>query len=230
MTLKPLIQSRSLTDLVTEAIQQAVSNRELRPGTRLTESALAKRLHVSKTPVREAMLRLQFMGVIEPDGARGGRIVMPSARAIAHAYELREGLECQAAKLAALKATPEEAAAIRSLAKDSMVAARAGKVDRFRKADGALHRAIATASDNPRLAEMIENALVLTWTLRLRDVPLADDSLECAKQHESIAEAIVDGDVDRAARAMGDHIQTVQQIVVSAFERSVLPAASAGGG
>lgn len=216
--LKPVGATRvSLTQLVADAVQMAITSRELTPGTRVTESDLAARLHVSKTPVREALLRLQFMGIIEPDGVRGGRIVMPSDRAIRESYELREALETQAAKLAAVRASEREVSMIRSHAAESLAAAQQGNVADFRRADRAFHHEVASASSNQKLAASIEDALVLTWTLRLRDVPLADDSRECAQQHNAIADAIGSADPDLAAQEMGRHIRTVHTIVVAAF-------------
>jgi GntR family transcriptional regulator, rspAB operon transcriptional repressor len=219
--LKPVGATRvSLTQLVANAVQKAITSRELTPGTRITESDLAARLQVSKTPVREALLRLQFMGIIEPDGARGGRIVMPSDRGIREAYELREALEIQAAKLAAGRVSEREALLIRSHATDSLAAAQQGHVADFRRADREFHRAVADASSNQRLASSIDDALVLTWTLRLRDVPLADDSRECAQQHVAIADAIGNANADLAAQEMGIHIRTVRTIVVAAFREA----------
>ena len=91
----------SLTDVVYEAIRDAIINRVLGPGSRVTEAGLAAQLGVSKTPVREALLKLRQVGLIEPVGRRGGRIALPSRTSIRHAYETREALESHAARLAA---------------------------------------------------------------------------------------------------------------------------------
>jgi DNA-binding GntR family transcriptional regulator len=220
--LKPIAGARvSLAQLVGEALERAISTRELKPGMRVTESELASQLAVSKTPVREALLRLQFMGIIEPDGVRGGRIVQPSMSAIREAYELREALEVHAARLAALRATPVAADRIQAYADESLAGAQAGDVAAFRRADRAFHQHIAAASGNGKLASFIDNALVLTWTLRLRDVPMADDSLECASQHQAVARAIRDGAAEAAAQAMGNHLRTVSAIVTGAFEATL---------
>ena len=220
--LKPITGARvSLAQLVGEALERAIANRELKPSTRVTESELASQFSVSKTPVREALLRLQVMGIIEPDGVRGGRIVQPSGSSIREAYELREALEVHAARLAAVRAGPATVDRIQAYADESLAGAQSGDVGAFRRADRAFHQHIAMACENNRLATMIDNALVLTWTLRLRDVPMADDSLECASQHQTVAVAIRDGAADRAAEAMSNHLRTVSSIVMAAFEASL---------
>src|SRR2546429_2443129 len=73
----------SLADMVYDAIRRLVMDKTLPPGSRVSENALAERLGVSKTPVREAMLRLRQIGVIQSDGVRGGRVArspLPQSR------------------------------------------------------------------------------------------------------------------------------------------------------
>src|SRR3954464_1071179 len=98
------VRPDSLTDAVYEAIRRGIIDRRLPPGGPVTEAALAAQLGVSKTPVREALLRLKDAGVIEPNGRRGGRVVQRSEAAIRRAYEVREALESYAAGRAAERA------------------------------------------------------------------------------------------------------------------------------
>jgi DNA-binding GntR family transcriptional regulator len=222
--LRPLRAPRtSLTILVTDAIKEAIVDRRLVPGDRVTESSLAEQLQVSKTPVREALLRLQSMGLVEPDGGRGGRIVAPSAETIRSAYEVREALEAQAARLAAERASDGAAGVIRDLAESSYAAAVDGDVEGFRAWDRKFHFAIADAAGNARLGEQIRDAVTLTWILRRRDVPLADDSVECATQHQSVAAHVLAREGREASEAMSQHVRTVQRIVLAAFRQDSSP-------
>ncbi len=208
---------QSLTQLVADRIRDAILAREFPPGARITEATLASRWGVSKTPVRESLLRLQYIGVMEPDGPRGGRIVAASQKAIADAYHVREALESQAARLAAANATDRILACIESSTELSMKAANAGKVEEFRKWDRRFHSAVALGALNERLSEMIRDSLLLTWTLRRRDVPLADDSPYCAKQHEQITEAISSKRAKPAGEAMATHIAHVREVLMAAY-------------
>lgn len=198
--------------------------RRMLPGDRVTESGLAEQLHVSKTPVREALLRLQAMGLVEPDGVRGGRVVAASGHAIRSAYEVRAALELHAAYLAAERASDVAVAAIVRLAHTSLEAAVSHDVQEFRVQDRQFHLAIADSTGNQRLGSLIKDAVVLTWTLRMRDVPLADDSVECARQHDRIAAAIEQRDKPAAAQAMFQHLRTVWAIVAEAFSSDVVVA------
>jgi DNA-binding GntR family transcriptional regulator len=230
-SLGPLRAPASLTTLVTEAIRDAIVARRLLPGERVTESSLAEQLQVSKTPVREALLRLESIGLVEPDGARGGRIVSLSADTIRHAFEVRAALEVHAARLAAIHASTASKAKIAKLARGSRLAAQKRDVDGYRGLDRSFHLGVVESIDNPRLEGLIDDAITLTWTLRSRDVPMADDSVDCARQHEDIASAISAGDQTSAADAMFEHLRTVWRIVLNAFqgegddEESTLPLA-----
>ena len=107
--LAPLTEKpESLTQLVYQALRDAIISKRLPPGERVSEASLARQLRVSKTPVREALLRLHAIGLVEADGGRGGRIVRPSAELIQHTYEVRGALESLAARLAVERATPAQ--------------------------------------------------------------------------------------------------------------------------
>jgi DNA-binding GntR family transcriptional regulator len=207
--------------MVTEAIRDAIVTRRLRPGERVTESSLAEQLHVSKTPVREALLRLESIGLIEAEGARGGRIVSLSADTIRHSFEIRAALEVHAARLAALHATAEAAAEVQKLATESRVASERHDVESYRTLDRRFHLAVVEAIENPRLTGLIDDAITLTWTLRSRDVPMADDSVDSAMEHETIAAAIALRDATAAADAMFEHLRTLWRIVLTEFQNEL---------
>jgi DNA-binding GntR family transcriptional regulator len=80
--LAPLTEKpESLTQLVYQALRDAIISKRLPPGERVSEASLARQLRVSKTPVREALLRLHAIGLVEADGGRGGAHCPPVGRA-----------------------------------------------------------------------------------------------------------------------------------------------------
>ena len=82
MSLELPTRPESLSDVVYETIRDAIVHRTIPPGARVTETGLAKQLDVSKTPVREALLKLREIGLIEPHGACGGRGVAPGQQVV----------------------------------------------------------------------------------------------------------------------------------------------------
>ncbi len=216
--LAPLTEKpESLTQLVYQALRDAIISKRLPPGERVSEASLARQLRVSKTPVREALLRLHAIGLVEADGGRGGRIVRPSAELIQHTYEVRGALESLAARLAAERATPAQRSQLLEFAAASLAAAQDQDLDGFRRHDEAFHDVLAAASANSYLARLIDNAYTLTGAARQRDVPRAGDSTDCATGHIRIAEAVAGGDAAAATAAAAAHVEMVGRLVLQAF-------------
>jgi DNA-binding GntR family transcriptional regulator len=207
----------SLTDVVYEKIRDAIINRVIPPGSRVTEAALAEQLNVSKTPVREALLKLRQIGLIEPTGRRGGRVTLPSRSSIQHAYEARQALESFAAEIVAERGTDADVTLIGEAARRCLAAAEAGDLQGFRRWDLAFHEKISEATGNPRLHELVNDSFALVMALRRRDVPQAEGSVACARAHVRIAKAIARRDADAARRAMRDHVQQVEGYVLASL-------------
>lgn len=213
LTAKP----ESLTQLVYDSIRDAIVNSELAPDDRVTEAGLARQLEVSKTPVREALLKLQLIGLIETDGQRGGRIATPSKASIQAGYEVREALEVQATRIVAVRREPSSVAALWDISGRCLSKAENADIRGFRALDREFHFSIADATRNPYLDRSIRDAFDLTWALRRRDVPAADHSLACARQHIDIVRSIDRRDVNGAETAMREHIEMVREMVLEAF-------------
>jgi DNA-binding GntR family transcriptional regulator len=217
-----------LTGVVYDAILQAIVDRRIPPGARITEVGLAEQLGVSKTPVREALLKLRQVGVIEMEGARTLRVVSPSRAAIRDAYEAREALEVFAARKAAERASPSQIDAIGDAARRSLEAARGGDQEEFRRQDGVFHRAIGEAAANAKVTELVDDVITLIRTLRQRDLPHIAASIDCGQAHTRIAAAVAARDSDLAAHEMREHIRCVQRYVTEAAVGFDTPAASRG--
>jgi DNA-binding GntR family transcriptional regulator len=207
----------SLTDVVYKRIRQAIVNRELAPGARVTESALAQQLNVSKTPVREALLKLRKIGLVEPTGRRGERVTFPSPGLIQHAYEARQALESFAAELVAQRGSDANISLIGEAARRCLAAAEAQDLDGFRSWDMTFHERIGEATGNDRLRELITDSFDLVMALRRRDVPHVEGSVACARAHVRIAEAIAQRDCDAARQRMRDHLRQVEGYVLASM-------------
>ena len=212
---QPIEVPERLADAVYDAVRQSIMDKTLAPGARVTESGIAEQLGVSKTPVREALLRLRRIGVIEPDGVRGGRVVRPSRSAIREAYEVREALEVFAVRSVAERVSGTDLERICDAASRSLERAEAGDQSGFREWDFAFHRAIAEAAANPRLKKLIEDVFTLIGTLRQRDFPNSRWPVACAQGHVRIADAIARREVAEAEAAAREHIRQVEAYVLA---------------
>lgn len=205
---------RSLGTVAYDAIREAITSKTLPPGRRLTEVELAEQLNVSKTPVREALLRLRQVGLIEPDGQRGVRVITASADRIRYAIEVREALEAFTARSAAEGASEAQRAAVLDAARASAKAAADGRFDDFRRWDHDFHGAIAAVVGNPRIESILDDVHALVAALLERDLPHVETGVD-AHAHLTIAEAIVQGRPDAAAAAMREHLRCVKELAVT---------------
>ena len=216
VTLEPVAaRPQSLTDIAFDRIRTAILTRKLEPGTRVSEAMLGEMLQVSKTPVREALLRLCHVGLVEPT-TRGLRVVLPNSTSIRNAYEVRTGLETVAAQLAATRATEEQRAEIITAAANSLKCAQAEDTEGFAHWDREFHLSVAEASGNSLLSKAVDDSVTLAFTLRSRDVMAVDDSVRCGRHHVGISRTIKKGDGELASTQMREHILSVTQFVLTA--------------
>lgn len=190
---------RDAYDLVLDAIDAGA----YRPGDRLVESELAERFGVSRTPIREALQRLETQGLLARDG-RSLIVASLDHTALAELYVVRGELEGLAARLAARHATPEEVRVLR----DMLDADRAlmGDPQALSRANRRFHRQIHLASHNRFLVQQLDlvhrsMALLATTSLAVEGRP--EGTLE---EHAAIVRAIEAGDGAGAEAALREHI------------------------
>jgi DNA-binding GntR family transcriptional regulator len=231
---RKLTTGPTLSDQAYRALREEITTGRLQPGQRLTERALAQRLGVSPTPVREALQRLEHERLIERDAVRAIRVTEPS---VARLYELtliEVALRGVAARLAAERATDQEVKRIveacdraEALAADGAVWTES-RVRNVLKVTRGLHRLIDEAAHNQTLIDMISTATAFDWAFRLRwsveshqDVSSLHRSLE---QHRIVAAAIQARDGHAAEEAMRLHISARASAYLAIASRTAEPA------
>lgn len=207
----------SLGDQVFARIRDGIVDKTLPPGAVVSEAGLAKSLSVSKTPVREALLRLRELGLVESAGARGLKVVAPSSEAIVAAYEARWSLERATADLAARRASETTRTSLSQLAEHSLESAEGCDTAGFTHWDHAFHNGIADAANSPDLARLARDSIIRTSALRGRDAPVTHASTKCAREHKEIAQAIASGDSALASELAGNHIMHVMSNVLASY-------------
>jgi GntR family transcriptional regulator, rspAB operon transcriptional repressor len=190
-------------------LRDAIISGELEPGRQLSENELATRLGVSRTPVREALVRLRDDRLVEIVPQLGTFVTPISDAAVSDAYFVREALECAAVREAANNAQKQDIAALRAiLARQDDVRA-AGDYARWFVLNDEFHRAICDLSGHP-----------VAWTLicrisghldRIRRLSLPQPRYldQMLGEHRLIVKAITRGDPDAAEDAMRHHLRMV---------------------
>jgi DNA-binding GntR family transcriptional regulator len=181
----------------------------LPPGTQLSEQSLSQHFGVSRTPIREAMLRLADEGlvVIYPQvGTFVTRIALSKVREVQF---IREALECAAAGAAAQNATAEDDAILADIMRTQRRCVAEGDHDTFYLFDEKLHASIAAASGFPRLWAIALAEKVQLDRVRYLDLHNAADLRILADQHQTVVDAIARRDKKGAEAAIRRHLRDV---------------------
>src|SRR6476660_9014347 len=203
----PMSATGSLVDQIRDSLYAAITSGELDPGTRLREIPLSAHFGVSTTPIREALRRLEYEGLVEVSPRRGAVVTALDEGGVADLYDLRLILETAAAGLAATSGRPLDRV-------EELLAQGAAYVDEqpqvsFHRLDVQLHRAIADLSGNAALAATVEHVHQRIQAVRVRcHVP---GRLRVAHgQHVEIVEALRAGKARAAEAAVRRHITSAK--------------------
>ena len=184
-------------------ILAAIEAGTYRPGNRLVESELAERFGVSRTPVREALQRLETQAMLVRDG-RSLIVASLDHSQLAELYVVRAELEALAARLAARHATPEEVRVLAQLVAEDKRAI--GNPEALARANKRFHRQIHLASHNRYLVQQLD-LVHRTMALMAKTSLSAEGRGEASlAEHKRIVDAIAAGDGAAADKALRDHI------------------------
>ncbi|HOJ46245.1 MAG TPA: GntR family transcriptional regulator [Bacillota bacterium] len=209
-----------LRELVFEAIREAIINGTLRPGERLMEEALAEELGVSRTPVREAIRKLELEKLVIMVPRKGAYVADLTKSDVKEVFEIRRALEGLAAQLAALRATDEQ------LEKLERYLVRIGEaidredIEQTIEIDEMFHDVLYKAAGNDRLEEMINN--LREHIQRYRSTSLAHPGRmkQAFVEHRKRVEAIGKRDSKLAKKLAEEHIANAESSLMEAiFQR-----------
>lgn len=192
-------------------VRNAIATGRLAPGERYSIYGLAEEIGYSRTPVREAILRLAQLGVVDIERNRGFVVRRLSVEEVRANYESRMLLEVPSTKAAALFGSDELKYSLRRhlVQMDDLVAQ--ADAQGYLEWDRAFHAEILRAGNNSRveqLAGTLRDASIQTWDLYSPGVDNSDRRRAAQQQHHDILNAIDEGDADRAGLAMQHHLET----------------------
>ncbi|SAK97298.1 GntR family transcriptional regulator [Caballeronia pedi] len=197
---------RPLVDTVTREISQIILEGELKPGDKLNEVEIARRLGVSRGPVREAVRQLQEAGLLDSQPFRGSFVRSLNQKEVSDIYALRSLLESSAVADAIRHATSADLAAIERAMHETETAALANAKSRMIEADVAFHTAICQAGHNDRITDTF---IKLASELRLVHLLMNPEQARlraAAKSHATILDDIRSRGLDRAVSSVRRHI------------------------
>lgn len=184
-----------------------IFNGQLQPGQRLTAETLAARYHVTRTPVREALMQMTRENIVESIPNAGFRLREFSSQEKVELYELREHLEGMAAnKLARLGVNAD---LLKRLHESAHLACNGASFNQRRNADLAFHQHIIVGCGSKMLAQLADNCLILSncFVAALDHPQVKKDGDTVYHEHLAIIQALQDGDGDDAAKLLRRHIR-----------------------
>ncbi len=205
---KTAVQGRDLGHEAYVRLREEIRNRTLMPGTRVREVELAEKLDMSRTPVREAIYRLETEGLFTYEPRRGLVVCSPDHHTVLELYAMRETLEGAAAALAAQHASDTEVELMEQLVfQEGGVLDQSGELDRLNRS---LHGLIYVAAHNRYLTRMLEN-LAATVSLLPTMLSIPDRAQEAHQEHQAIVKAIRARDPAEAELAARAHMRSAKR-------------------
>ncbi len=203
-----------------DRLKQMILDNELQAGAYVLQEELGAMLGVSRTPIREALIRLQQEGLVEIRPRHGMRVLPISIDAMREIYEVLTTLEALSARIVATKGLVRHQLASMEQAVDEMEAAlKANDLDAWAKADQRFHALLVGFSGNSRLIAMVETVVdqsyrVRRLTLKVRPKPVASNS-----DHRALVDAIRSRDPDRAYHVHEQHRRKSGEMLVELLKR-----------
>ena len=207
-----------LREIVCEVLRDAIRSGILKPGEWLKENDLADELLVSRTPVREAIRKLEQEGYVVTVPRRGAYVASVSIRDINEIFEIRAALEALACELAAERITDEEQERLERLLVGIGRAIEEHDMERIVRTDIEFHELLYQAARNERLLVIIGNLREQLTRFRSASMSFPGRLKETLEEHREIVDAIAQGDVQGAKQAAEAHMEKAERTLLLSME------------
>lgn len=195
-----------LRDVVFHTLRRAILTGQLKPGERLMEVHLANKLGVSRTPIREAIRKLELEGLVTMIPRRGAEVAQITEKSLKDVLEVRRALDVLSVELACERITKEEMEELYRACQEFEKAAREKEPSVIAQADVRLHDIIVDATRNQRLKQLVNNLSEQMYRYRFVYIQEADQYENLIEEHREVYESIVERNKERAAMAARLHI------------------------
>ncbi|WP_303813723.1 GntR family transcriptional regulator [Selenomonas ruminantium] len=207
-----------LREVVCESLREAIRSGILKPGERIMEIQLAEELGVSRTPVREAIRKLELEGYVVMMPRRGTYVASMSIRDINEIFEIRTALESLSNGLAADHITDDELEHLQRLLVIIGGYIKEGNIEKIVETDIEFHDLLYHAARNERLVGIISNLRDQLTRFRTLSMSYPGRLEETLEEHRLIVDAIASGDRKAASRAAERHMENSEKTLLKAMD------------
>jgi len=205
-----------------QQLKQRIMTLQFRPGEIVMVQSLSKELGISRTPVREALVRLQQEGFVEEAEGKKFRVLELSIKSVLELHELRELLEGHAIKQVAANRTEGQIAELRDLIRRMEQALKSGEPDKFFEADLDFHTKIIRFCGNRALEELTMQLTEKIQRVRFLTLYVHRRLEETIDEHGKILERIIRKDARGAKKALNTHLRNVKKGVETLYKEKTL--------
>ena len=203
-----------LRDVVFKTLRQAILTGDLKPGERLMEIHLANKLGVSRTPIREAIRKLELEGLVTMVPRRGAQVAQITEKSMSDVLEVRRALDELAVELACLRITDEEKEKLKEACAAFEKAVVIDDIRAIAKADVAFHDIIFQSTGNARLSQLVNNLAEQMYRYRYEYIKDEKRHDVLVNEHLKIYDSIIQGDIPSAKEAIRVHIENQEKSII----------------
>lgn len=204
-----------LRDVVFQTLRQSILHGELKPGERLMEIHLAERLGVSRTPIREAIRKLELEGLVVMIPRRGAVVASITEKDLKDVLEVRRTLEILAGEVACERITPKLLEELKKAGKEFDRLKETEDINCLAEADVRFHEIIYTATENARLITILNNLREQMYRYRLEYLKDKGSHERLCQEHQRIYTAIKNGDKAAVETAVSVHIDNQKEAILA---------------
>ena len=208
-----------LRDVVFNTLRQAIMRGQLKTGERLMEIQLANKLGVSRTPIREAIRKLELEGLVLMIPRKGAEVAQITEKNMQDVLEVRKALEELSVQLACERITPEQVEEMKMAAEDFRKVLKSGDVTKIAEADVKFHDIIFAATNNQRLITLLNNLREQMYRFRVEYLKQKECYPQLLEEHDKLIALISGGEVEEACELMGCHIDNQASTVSDVIRR-----------
>ncbi|MBS5522254.1 MAG: GntR family transcriptional regulator [Clostridiales bacterium] len=209
-----------LRDVVFNTLREAILKGDLEPGERLMEIALANRLGVSRTPIREAIRKLELEGLVVMIPRKGAQVASITKKDLQDVLEVRSSLEVLATELACERIDENQLASLQAALKHFEEVLGNSDVSVIARADVAFHDVIFEATNNARLVQILNNLREQMYRYRLEYLKDFSSHGRLLEEHKRLVEAIAGRDKQKAVDIIKAHIYNQEISVIKTISQA----------
>ncbi|MFZ7133568.1 MAG: GntR family transcriptional regulator [Eubacteriales bacterium] len=211
---------KPLREIVFTTMREAIINGDFKPSQRLMEVQLAEKMGVSRTPVREAIRKLELEGLVVMVPRKGAYVAGLSSEDVKEVVEIRCVLEGLAAKLAAQKSTSEDIEKMKSIIENFEYATKNKRIPDLISYDSDFHEVIYQAAKNGKLIQMINGLREQVQRFRVAYFTQFHNTDILLEEHKNLLKAIINKDSELARKVAENHINTTEKLITKIEEKN----------